>query len=79
MLCEINLVQLEVVQAELGRMNVENQRLRVMITQVNSNYKSLQVHLVDLMQRQQNQPAQNKVIKYLIIFFNDHRKSNLVN
>ncbi|PRQ31927.1 putative transcription factor WRKY family [Rosa chinensis] len=50
--------ELEVVQAELGRMNVENQRLRVMITQVNNNYKSLQVHLVEFMQRQQNQSVQ---------------------
>ncbi|KAL6196291.1 hypothetical protein ACLB2K_031906 [Fragaria x ananassa] len=55
--CETNLVQLEVVQVELGRMNAENQRLRVMITQVNNNYKSLQVHLLEFMQRQQNQPV----------------------
>lgn len=54
--------ELEVVQAELGRMNVENQRLRVMISQVNNNYKSLQVHLADLMQRQQNQPVQHKMV-----------------
>ncbi|XP_050369855.1 probable WRKY transcription factor 31 [Argentina anserina] len=56
--------ELEVVQAELGRMNTENQRLRVMITQVNNNYKSLQVHLLEFMQRQQNQPLQqhNKMV-----------------
>lgn len=72
-------MQLEVVQAELGRMNVENQRLRVMISQVNNNYKSLQVHLADLMQRQQNQPVQHKVHIYLILFLNYQRNSNLIN
>lgn len=66
-------MQLAVLQAELGRMNVENQRLRVMISQVNNNYQALQVQIVTLMQRQQNQkadhqtPEQHKVYMYILI------------
>lgn len=51
------MVQLVVVQAEIDRMNVENQRLRGMLNQVSNNYYALQMHLVALMQRQQNQRA----------------------
>ncbi|KAL1560071.1 DNA binding domain [Salvia divinorum] len=39
-------------QVELERMNGENQRLRGMLTQVRSNYASMQMHLVTLMQQQ---------------------------
>ncbi|KAL6284029.1 hypothetical protein ACE6H2_014958 [Prunus campanulata] len=52
--------ELAVLQAELGRMSVENQRLRVMISQVNNNYQALQVQIVTLMQRQQNQKADHQ-------------------
>ncbi|KAL0398791.1 UNVERIFIED_CONTAM: WRKY transcription factor 6 [Sesamum radiatum] len=41
-------------QVELERMNAENQRLRGMLTQVSNNYSALQMHLVTLMQQQQN-------------------------
>ncbi|KAM1041251.1 hypothetical protein ACFX13_031194 [Malus domestica] len=47
--------QLAVLRAELGHMNVENQRLRGAIHQLNTHYQALQVHLVTLMQRQKNQ------------------------
>lgn len=46
--------QLADVRAELERINEENQRLKVTLNQVNSNYYALQMHLVSLMQRQQN-------------------------
>ncbi|KAI3456480.1 hypothetical protein Pfo_013143 [Paulownia fortunei] len=46
--------ELAQLQVELERMNAENQRLRGMLTQVSSNYSALQMHLVTLMQQQQN-------------------------
>ncbi|KAM0860027.1 hypothetical protein ACQ4PT_046799 [Festuca glaucescens] len=45
---------LAALQAELSRMNEENQRLRGMLTQVTNSYQALQMHLVALMQ-QRNQ------------------------
>ncbi|PRQ52747.1 putative transcription factor WRKY family [Rosa chinensis] len=50
--------ELAVLQAELERMNAENQRLREMLNQVTTNYSALQVHLLSLMQ---NQKAENSV------------------
>ncbi|XWS75761.1 hypothetical protein CRYUN_Cryun01aG0119900 [Craigia yunnanensis] len=44
--------ELAVLQAELERMNAENQRLREMLGQVTSNYNTVQMHLVTLMQQQ---------------------------
>ncbi|TVU16016.1 hypothetical protein EJB05_39563, partial [Eragrostis curvula] len=44
-------------QAEMGRMNEENQRLRGMLTQGTSSYQSLQMHLFALMQQQQQHEA----------------------
>ncbi|VVA17585.1 PREDICTED: probable WRKY mRNAion factor [Prunus dulcis] len=44
--------ELAVLQAELERMNAENQRLRGMLNQVTTNYNALQVHLLTLMQSQ---------------------------
>ncbi|KAM1116833.1 hypothetical protein ACFX15_007036 [Malus domestica] len=49
--------ELAVLQAELGRMNVENQRLRGVIHQVNTNYQALQVHLVKLKNQKTDQQA----------------------
>ncbi|XP_043688488.1 probable WRKY transcription factor 31 [Telopea speciosissima] len=46
--------EMAALQAELDRMNEENQRLRGMLNQVSNNYNSLQMHLVTLMQQQQN-------------------------
>lgn len=43
--------ELAAMQAELGRMNEENQRLRGMLTQVTNSYQALQMHLVALMQQ----------------------------
>ncbi|XVE80421.1 hypothetical protein DITRI_Ditri14bG0138300 [Diplodiscus trichospermus] len=47
------------VRAELERINAENQRLKITLNQVNSNYYALQMHLVSLMQRQRNQTAES--------------------
>ncbi|KAM1324403.1 probable WRKY transcription factor 31 [Malus sylvestris] len=44
--------ELAVLQAELERLNVENQRLRGMLNQVTTNYNALQVHLLNLTQSQ---------------------------
>ncbi|KAK1663813.1 hypothetical protein QYE76_051972 [Lolium multiflorum] len=49
-----NASELAAMQAELSRMNEENQRLRGMLTQVTNSYQALQMHLVALMQ-QRNQ------------------------
>ncbi|KAG1334942.1 WRKY transcription factor 42 [Cocos nucifera] len=46
--------ELAAMQAELARMNEENQRLRGMLSQVTTNYNALQMHVVALMQ-QRNQ------------------------
>jgi hypothetical protein len=43
--------ELAAMQAELGRMNEENQRLRGMLNQVTSNYNALHMHLISLMQQ----------------------------
>ena len=49
--------QLPALQAQLGRMNEENQRLRGMLAQVTTSYQALQMHLLALMQPQpQPQP-----------------------
>lgn len=45
--------ELAVLQAEVDRMNAENQRLREMLNQVSGNYSALQMHLVAVMQSQQ--------------------------
>ncbi|KAL6562270.1 DNA binding domain [Orobanche gracilis] len=52
--------ELAQLQAGLERMKAENQRLRGMLTQVNSNYSGLQMHLFMSMQPQQQQ---NKIIE----------------
>ncbi|OMO66554.1 DNA-binding WRKY [Corchorus capsularis] len=50
--------ELAVLQAELERMNAENQRLREMLSQVTSNYNAVQMHLVSLMQQQRDAKAE---------------------
>ncbi|KAL6954857.1 hypothetical protein U1Q18_047613 [Sarracenia purpurea var. burkii] len=55
--------ELAVLQAELERMKVENQRLRDMLNHITTNYNALQMHIpMSLMQqqqrRQQHQPDQ---------------------
>nr|CAB3471565.1 unnamed protein product [Digitaria exilis] len=49
------------INAELGRMNEENQRLRGMLAQVSSSYQALQMHLVALMQAQAQQPHRQAI------------------
>lgn len=49
--------ELVVLQAELERMNVENQKLKTMLSQMSQNYSTLQMHLVTLMQQQQQQKS----------------------
>lgn len=46
--------ELAAVQAEIGRMNQENQRLKSMLSHVTNNYNSLQMHFLTMMQ-QRNQ------------------------
>ena len=52
------MVQLADVRAELKRLNEENQRLRVTLNQVHSNYYALQMHLDSLM-RQRNRRVES--------------------
>ncbi|KAI8558276.1 hypothetical protein RHMOL_Rhmol04G0078300 [Rhododendron molle] len=49
-----------VLQAELERMNVENQRLRDALNQVTSNYNTLQMHLITLTQHQNHRNRDHK-------------------
>lgn len=49
-------------QAELARMNEENQKLRGMLSQVNSSYSALQMHLATLMQQRNRTPQAHEVI-----------------
>ncbi|XP_068666240.1 probable WRKY transcription factor 31 [Aristolochia californica] len=51
--------ELAALQAELDRMNEENQRLRGMLSQVSNNYNALQMHLVSLMQQQNHKTSDN--------------------
>ncbi|GAV73212.1 WRKY domain-containing protein [Cephalotus follicularis] len=51
--------ELAQLQVELQRMNGENQKLREMLSQVTNNYSALQMHLVALMQQQQNRVAES--------------------
>lgn len=50
--------ELAVLQAELERMNAENQKLKTMLSQITQNYNTLQMHLVALMQQQQQKHIQ---------------------
>ncbi|KAL5735884.1 hypothetical protein ACOSQ2_030672 [Xanthoceras sorbifolium] len=45
--------KLAVLQADLEKINVENQRLKSMLNHVNNNYYALQMHLFTYMQKQQ--------------------------
>ncbi|XP_022759066.1 probable WRKY transcription factor 31 [Durio zibethinus] len=50
--------ELAVLQTELERISAENQRLREMLSQVTSNYNTVQMHLVTLMQQQHDEKAE---------------------
>ncbi|KAE8723086.1 WRKY transcription factor 6 [Hibiscus syriacus] len=50
--------ELAQLQVELKRMNAENQKLKDMLSYVGNNYTALQMHLVTLMQQQQNRETE---------------------
>ena len=52
--------QLPALQAELGRMNEENHRLRGMLAQVTTSYQALQMHLLALQMQQPTIPQQQQ-------------------
>ncbi|XXG67818.1 hypothetical protein AAC387_Pa06g1075 [Persea americana] len=55
--------ELMTLQAELDHINEENQRLKGLLSQVSHNYSALQMHLVSLMQQQNNKnqsPGENE-------------------
>ncbi|KAI7731543.1 hypothetical protein M8C21_022299 [Ambrosia artemisiifolia] len=51
--------ELHVVQAELERMNIENQQLRELLNQVTVKYNTLQTHLVTMMQHNEDHKPTN--------------------
>ncbi|XP_019431427.1 PREDICTED: WRKY transcription factor 42-like isoform X2 [Lupinus angustifolius] len=60
-------IELAQLQVELQHMNSENQKLKEMLNHVSFNYKALQMHLVTLMQQQQQEPrsenTENNVVQ----------------
>ncbi|XP_019171769.1 PREDICTED: probable WRKY transcription factor 31 [Ipomoea nil] len=54
-------------QAELERMNGENQRLKGMLTEVTNNYTALQMHLAALMQQKQQQQQKNSMAESEVV------------
>ncbi|KAL3521941.1 hypothetical protein ACH5RR_014775 [Cinchona calisaya] len=52
-------IELTQLQMELDRKNDENRKLREMLSHVSNNYSALQMHLMTLMQQQQNSNAQS--------------------
>ncbi|XP_070669128.1 uncharacterized protein [Malus domestica] len=70
--------ELAVLQAELGRKNVENQRLKGAVHEMNTNYQALQVHLVTLMQRQKNQKTDHQTAEQqkVCVYSGGARNSN---
>nr|WFL37664.1 WRKY transcription factor 12 [Crocus sativus] len=57
-------IELAAIQAELSRMNQENQRLKGMLTQVTNNYNSLQTHLLALMQQRNQRNGDNEAVDH---------------
>ncbi|XP_022870279.1 probable WRKY transcription factor 31 [Olea europaea var. sylvestris] len=53
--------ELAELQDELDRMNAENQKLKGMLSQVTSNYSTLQMHLITLMQHQKNSETESSL------------------
>ncbi|XP_030929482.1 WRKY transcription factor 6-like [Quercus lobata] len=58
--------ELIALQAELDRMSVENERLKVLLSQVKDNYNSLQIHFATLMQHQQTRKAKTGIVDEVI-------------
>ncbi|GFY91728.1 WRKY DNA-binding protein 31 [Actinidia rufa] len=59
--------ELAVLQVELERMNAENQRLRGMLSQVSNNYGTLQLHLMTIMQQQQQSSRAESTHQHQIV------------
>ncbi|PSS24818.1 WRKY transcription factor, partial [Actinidia chinensis var. chinensis] len=59
--------ELAVLQVELERMNAENQRLRGMLSQVSNNYSTLQLHLMTIMQQQQQSSRAESTHQHQIV------------
>ncbi|KAM7498322.1 hypothetical protein LguiA_022736 [Lonicera macranthoides] len=55
--------KIAVVQAELERMNTENQRLRDTLNQLTNNYNTLQMHLKTLIRQKQEEEDDEKIVK----------------
>jgi len=57
-------IQLAQLQVELQRMNSENKKLKEMLSHVTGNYTALQMHLVTLMQQNQQRTGstENEVV-----------------
>ncbi|XP_019414092.1 PREDICTED: probable WRKY transcription factor 31 isoform X2 [Lupinus angustifolius] len=51
-----------VLEAELERMKVENQRLKETFDEVNTNYKALQMHVVSLMRDQKGEDGEEREV-----------------
>ncbi|KAE9620692.1 hypothetical protein Lal_00019472 [Lupinus albus] len=51
-----------VLEAELERMKVENQRLKETFDEVNTNYKALQMHVVNLMRDQKGEDGEEREV-----------------
>ncbi|KAL9272095.1 WRKY transcription factor 42-like protein [Drosera capensis] len=54
--------ELVALQAELERMNMENQKLKETLNHVTTNYNALQIHFVTIMQQQQQQLRDRRLI-----------------
>ncbi|OIT28936.1 PREDICTED: probable WRKY transcription factor 31 [Nicotiana attenuata] len=71
-------IELAQLQVELGRMNAENQRLREMLTQVSNNYTALQMHLVTLMQQQQQNISRTQNDHEIVEAKHEEKDGNMV-
>lgn len=59
--------ELVALQAELERMNMENQKLKEKLNRVTTNYNALQIHFVTIMQQQQQQLRDRRLISNINI------------
>ncbi|KAG9447604.1 hypothetical protein H6P81_013732 [Aristolochia fimbriata] len=69
--------ELAALQAELDRMNEENQRLRGMLSQVSNNYNALQMHFVSVMQQQNHKTTDNSQPQEIIEEKMEEKKHDL--
>ncbi|KAL9264998.1 WRKY transcription factor 42-like protein [Drosera capensis] len=59
--------ELVALQVELERMNMENQKLKETLNHVTTNYNALQIHFVTIMQQQQQQLRDRRLISNINI------------